>query len=746
MPSILSEYPFTPEEYPATTQLLELTPTQLETIAEQLGSEDPYFLSRLDRIENHLNTDMTFEQYVQLMDGLPCPCSECQQSSGMSVVEFATMFLKKVQEAWSSVLEQCPYTAPPNSPTNQEMHAINGNHLHSNLPFVRDAVDVLNGVHEAYEEIPNIIEHFRGTGKYSSDDAMRHYKKYFSNHPSGKFYDAGTPEYDEWWKIYQDSLKPSQLKKLKKITNKEQHAKNGNQPKWSWKPEHKETNVETIWDREAKGENPAHIAMSMGPSNQEMHAYNGNPPKMGPRTKAQHQRTERKKIRNAKKRAETKAYLKVIKSGAAPRPHNRPQKKNKGVREAGKIDSAEKRLAKKYASFLKNPVFTPPRLGSTGNLPTNLMHGYFRVSYNMSAANNLANATTAIVYISPVMFKQFNTVSNFVSPITIGFTTTNTAVPSAGGATGDYVMSPFNNDEAMKRQVNATANQDYPNALARFVGGSLTLECRCPMTTTAPPFLYGGLLTQFPVSATDPTNADLAKQLIHFNPNQIRSLPNTVDVPGFSVSSVYQPNSNNNLEFNNLVARNASNTNTVGPKMQLSPIPYVGMVNCPTSAIITITASCWFEYQQLSYSDGTTLYDTAQYSGWNKGPKLSTEDVFDHLPKIRSVSTKVIGMGAKANSSSNPLGVFVERPIATTEVDLVQEIKFLREQYEKLRLQIEEEEDEKYFDIEATPTLDKQDTPIYKGLSKSTLDLAMSLKKTLTPGSVTHKTVQSSSQ
>lgn len=749
MPSILSDYPFTPEEYPATTQLLELTPTQLETIAEQLGFEDPDFLSRLDKIEDHLNTDMTFEQYVQLMDGLPCPCSECQQTSGMSVVEFATMFLKKVQEAWSTVLEQCPYTAPPNSPTNQEMHAMNGNHIPTDsnwnyVPGVKPLIELANTAHEIYEDAPRIIHKTFRKGKYSSDEAMRHYKAHFAK--LGKFYEAGTPEYDQWWSEYQNSLKTPQLKKLRKITNKEQHAKNGNPSKWSWKPEHKDLNAETVWDREAKGENPAHIAMSMGPSNQEMHAYNGNPPKMGPRTKAQHAKTERKKIRNAKKRAETKAYLRVIKSGSAPFPQNRPKKKrNKGVREAGKIDSAEKRLALKYASFMKNPVFTPPRLGSTGNIPTNLIHGYFRTSYNMAAANNLVNATTVIAYISPVMFKQFVTVDSFVSPVTVGFTTTNTAFPSAGGATGDYVMHPFTNDEAMKRQVNGSNNANWPNALARLVGGAITVECRCPMTTTAPPFLYGGLLTQFPATNDDLNTVALNKQLIHFSPNQIRSLPTTADVPGFSVSSVYQPDNAKNLEFNNIVARYCSSSNTVGPKMQAAPIPYVGMVNCPTSAVITITASCWFEYQQISFSDAGALYNTAEYSGWNKGPKLSTEDIFDHLPKIRSVSTRIIGMGAKASSATNPLSAFVERP-PTKEINLLDEIKFLREQYEKLRLQIDEEEDEKYFDIEATPSLDKQDTPIYKGLSKSTIDLAMSLKKTLTPGSVTHKTVQSSSQ
>lgn len=719
---------------------------------------------------NSPEPDITFDEFLEQALQYPCPCEECSPDLPFHTIEEAQRSLNYYREIWE-LLASNPtfdYEPPPTSPTNREMHAINGNIEHQrkllhlprpDTPFVRDVVDVLNGAHEMYQEIPQILEHFRGQGKYSSDDAMRHYKKYFAN--KGKFYDAGTPEYDEWWNTYQQTLKPSQLKKLKKITNKEQHAKNGNvqnKLKWEWNPNHPpqlnlkddeaDNDAKIMYEHLQAGDNPAQIIQETGPSNKEMHAYNGNPPKMGPRTKAQHERIARRRLRNAKKRAETKAYLKVIKAGAAPFPARRPNRKKlpKGVKAAAKLESEEKRIANKYMRFLKNPVFAPPRLGSTGNMPTNLVHGYLRRTYDMSAPfNSVTNATCFVACVNPVMFRQFvsSTNQNFVGPIEVGVGTGVTSIPTTGNATADFDVLDFNNATALKRSVIGDTSTDKPNPMARLLGASITLECRCPMSTTAPPFLYAGLLDRYPMEQGSTQTVSNITKIINMKFDSMRNLPESLDEPGFQISSVYQPNSPNDLLFNQFTTRNSSASASAPP----ASIPYVALNNCPTNASVTITVSCWYEVHPNNMVDsGGLSVSTSQYGGWRTGPKVSSEDVFDNLKRFRSVSRRAIGMGAKAVSGVDAYAAILAADHGQTPqqqtIDLIKEIQQLKQEYALLKVKIEEEEDEKYFDCEATPTLDKQEAEPFRGLSKSTIDLAMSIKKSLTPGSVTNKTVQ----
>lgn len=748
--------------------------------------------------------DITFDEFLEQALQYPCPCEECSPDLPFHTIEEAQRSLNYYREIWELLTENpsFDYEPPPTSPTNQEMHAINGNIQHQrkllhlprpDTPFVRDVVDVLNGAHEMYQEIPQIIEHLRGQGKYSSDDAMRHYKKYFAN--KGKFYDAGTPEYDEWWNEYQQSLKPSKLNKMKKITNKEQHAKNGNwdwnpaeknikkqldkfpkpipaikkspkdktkkinAPKWEWKPAHPPqvnlmdsdvaNDTKEVFDHLQAGDNPAKILAETGPTNKEMHAYNGNFPKFGPRTRAQHARTERKKIRNAKKKAETKAYLKVIKAGAGRFPLNKPRAKMpKGVKKAGKLETREDRLAAAYNRAVHSPSMPPPRLGSTGSTPTKLIHGFYKRIIPMSNIDfgtnpTLGNATSFVCFLSPVMFKNFSSSTSYKSPITIGCAATNAKKfddTTGGAGFASLLCEDFTNTTEMKNETLGTSSNSTVSVGARWLTGSVSVECRCPMSTTAPPFIFGGLYPSNVAWTTNTRLADVSKQLSTQTGAQLEQLQSTSEIQGFSGSAVYVPSTADSLLFSGSVAMNDS----AFQSLPLSAIPYIAMNGCPTSATIVVTVSCWFEIQQTK--------DNCYYGGWKLGPKVSTEDIFDRLKRTNAVSKKVIDQGAKtveggALSATAQVEANLSKQQHTApQPSLLDEIKILKEELRHLRVKIEEDEDEKYFECEATPTLDKQEIEPFKGLSKSTIDLAMSIKKSLTPGSVTNKTVHNSFQ
>lgn len=501
-----------------------------------------------------------------------------------------------------------------------------------------------------------------------------------------------------------DALKPPALNRLRKITNKEQHIVNGNfdrdkagKPIWNWD---KEGHYHDLRDPArqldhaiAAGSNPATIKLpvgsssqSMGPSNREMHSYNGNPPKMGPRTKAQTERTQRKRARNRKKRMETKAYLSVIRSGAGRFPQNR-RKLPAGVKAAGAIEKRELAIARKYSSFLRNPVFEPPRLGSTGNTPTMLVHGYYRKALSMAAPfAAVVNATCVSVSINPRIFKQFTSVTDYVCPIVISMTSSGSVVPTIANATGNVLCEAFANETALKNQVLGHNTVGLASPLGRWVGGSITLECRCPMATTAPPFMFGGLLSEYPASSIISGVIKPDSQLSSFAIDNIRNLATSVEVPGFAVSSVYVPNTPNSLNFDaHTACYSTTNTQTI------TAIPYVGLTNCPTTATIEVTVSAWFEVQQnVYYSSGNTV-STGDYAGWAIGPRVSSEDIFDNIRRTPTVSTRMIGMGAKSSSTLSSFAALAaarDKILNPPEPTLHEEIMLLREQYERLRVVI----------------------------------------------------------
>lgn len=716
---------------------------------------------------------ITFKEFLQEALQYPCPCDFCQQETFEDTITSSQHQIESINNAWSDLFEDQEvnnYEPPLISPTNQEMHALNGNQQ------VHDAGNI-EAINRQLAEAKDRLQQGAQPGEIFYKNIPDRFKKHFDLGKLNWLY--GIPDYlsgepdktpptqkeiedfskilDPYMKIrLQARDKAVKLDKSKTITNKEQHATNGNEdifghglmPDWQKtlkiipntkirKPKTTPIPTQVVYDEISRGVNPGKVATSLAPTNKEMHAYNGNP-RYGPRTKAQHQRKERKKVRNVKKRAETKAYLKVIKSGIGKFPQNRP--KGKALKGAAKLESKEQKLAAKYSSFLKTPTYTPPRLGSSGNNPTNLIHGYYRGTFNMSEPfDAVTNATCLLASINPVMFTQFVDATLFSCPIIICATTTPDIVPTISNITGGFKVQSYLNETSMKTAVIGSTTSSTPNPLSRFLGASITLECRCPMTTTAPPFAFGGTLAEYPSKATNPETIDINSMLHNFKIGAVRNLPESLDIPGFNVSSVYVPNTANSLLFNTLTARNSG----TAPLTPVAAVPYVGLTNCPTSAVVTISVSAWFEYQENITTNAGNSVTTADFGGWNVGPKVSTEDIFDHLKRIKPTSNRVIGLGAKSNLATGFTSLLQARAAEQQPptLDLALEISKLKKQYEKLRIQIDEEEDEKYFDTEVTPTLDKQQTPNYSGLSKSTIDLAMSLKKSLTPGSVTNKTI-----
>lgn len=445
---------------------------------------------------------------------------------------------------------------------------------------------------------------------------------------------------------------------------------------------------------------------------------NPGPPKMHTKHKTE---KKAKAKRPAKKQARTTKT--IVKSRPLP----------KGIRGAAKVDSREQRIAKQYATFLRNPVFAPPRLGSSGSTPTQLVHGYFRKSYNMSAPFSLlTNSTCVTACINPVLFRAFNTLTEYQAPITICFTNAGNVLPNLGNAVGDTAVVEFTNAASLKNQVLGTTTLIGNAPLARFVGGCITLECRCPLTTTAPPYMFGGTLSNFPIDSAANKNVPAinpSQQLSAASPDALRALPNSIDVPGMTVSNYYYPSDANSLLFNPLTARNSGNI-IIPP----ATIPYVGMVNCPTSAIVTVSVSGWFEVQPFTLAAGTSPYiTTADYGGWKLGPKVSAEDIFDHLPTFRSLSTRILGTGSKTNTVGSSAYSALFANASPPPKTLEEKFQELEEKYQKLSLRIEDEE-EKYVSLsEPSPS----NTPLGKNrdLSQSTIDLARSIKLMQSNGS-----------
>jgi len=159
------------------------------------------------------------------------------------------------------------------------------------------------------------------------------------------------------------------------------------------------------------------------------------------------------------------------------------------------------------------------------------------------------------------------------------------------------------------------------------------------------------------------------------------------------------------------------------------------MTGCPVTANVTVLVSAYFEVAQNS--------NNINYQGgWSLGPRISTEDIFDNLPKINSVQPKAIALGTKNNSNTMAPQMQLKQLLEPPRESLENRFNNLLDQYnslsntiKKLKIDIpndEDFEDEKYF----------QQSPQYKNLTKSTIDLALSIKDKLTPGSVTSKTIR----
>jgi hypothetical protein len=470
----------------------------------------------------------------------------------------------------------------------------------------------------------------------------------------------------------------------------------------------------------------------MGPTNQEMHATNGNV-YYGPKTEKQHKRAVKKKIR----KKEHKKFKKMISKGRAPFPLPRPKVKlPKGVKAAAKIETEEKRIAARYSRFLKYPALPPPRLGSTGNMPTKLVHGYYKSTFSMAApsfgVNTITNATEFVGFLCPKIVGTFANPSAYFSPIGLGFSNSSSVAffsnAGAGGNSNTFGCPNFLNSTALWNEVGTNADTITPNPMARWLGAAISVECRCPMSTTAPPYLFGGLLPADYSANIGPVSVSTSNQLNQLTTTQIRALPSTQEVQGYEISAVYIPDTPNALQFDPYTA-NGNTSGTLSTGMISSAIPYIGMSGCPTTATITVYVTSWFEIQQTP--------NNANYaSGWRIGPKVSSEDVYDNLKRISPVSNRIVNIGAKqASFSLSSFLMSCRKP--PEEIPLSVKLANLCDEVKQLKLQIEDEEEEKYV------TTSPPDTPKHN-LSQSTINLALALKDRLNPGSVTSKTSKTS--
>lgn len=439
------------------------------------------------------------------------------------------------------------------------------------------------------------------------------------------------------------------------------------------------------------------------PTNKSMHSYNGNV------------KIKVKKYRKPKFKPKVKVKTKtIVKKQLAPK------------------EKEEKRIAVKYANFLKNPVIMPPRLGSTGRMPTKMLHGFYEATFSMASMTlggaAITNSTEFLVFISPAAIVNYSSVTAYASPITI---CANASSSSNFAAATNLLTANFSNSAQLINETgisSSTAGQPP----GRYLGGHVSITCRCPMSTTAPPYMFGGVLpANQSISLSYGNTADPSKQLSFLSTNSIRTLLSTEEVPGFEISSVYVPSTANDLSFtpDYFQYNDASH-------MPIRPIPYVGMSGCPTTATVTVRVSVYYEMLQ------TTL--NAAYGGWSLGPKLSAEDVFDHLPNIKMIKPRALALGSK--TVSNVGGAVAmqlqqlfqpQKPnIQLSLKDLVHQQSLLSNRIAQLSLIIEDEE-EKYI------TTSPLDTPKQNvNLTQSTIDLALAIKDRLTPGSVTSKTTR----
>lgn len=629
---------------------------------------------------------------------------------------------------------------PPNSPTNQDMHAYNGNQFHQHH---HGWGDFIRAAGRGLARSTNPADKFALAGLGSAGligSALGYTSTQNMSKPLSELrvqLFGGVEKHDpnKWQKVLP-----------KTITNKEMHAVNGN-IKHEFGDTWKDTAERVIHSEDdikhhsknkfgdewlANAEKIIHMdGPKRAPSNKEMHTINGNI--YGPMNVGVKEKTHKNQLRRlARKINKQRSNVKVNKKKGRVIVNNKIAIAKRGrrsnvPRKDIKQLKAEDRLAAKYTAFLKNPVFRPPPLGSTGQTPVKLLHGFKEITISMGTLGGLA-CTEFIAFLSPKLFGLFTSVSNYTVPITYGGAVNGTVNFQNVASNSAMVTSDFENLTSLKNEAGNT-NSTSPVPMVRFVGGHVSLRCRCPMSTTAPPYLFGGLLPSQVTAASNPQIVDTSSQLTALTSTAIRALPSTVEIDGFDVSSVYIPGSAKSLDFSNFVAQyNATN-------MDSTAVPYIGMSGCPTTATVTLVVSAWFEIQQNVVNQN--------YSGWQLGPKVSTEDIYDRIKRFKTVNPVLLQEGGKTNSGSRGAAFTIAEFIKPTVYDPQKELDDLRnqlthmnERFKKLTVETNSnsEDDEKFSHV-STP-----ESPQYRSLSRSTIDLALHLKDKLTPGSVTSKT------
>lgn len=657
------------------------------------------------------------------------------------------------------ILLSAQYDAPPDSPTNQEMHALNGNILSREIEdLIYPPVEHYKNRRQSYNPAVNLYNFAKDlkTDRNISirtnilNSAKRYADAQYAQYRADKTGKVAYSTQGNITKTFQPkgfNLFPGDSTRVKlpnfptgpgktKISPSKDNIP-PKQPTYQDAPKRQDNPIYNHEHKEIKQDPflPPTQSITMpsmgvlnpptGPTNKDMHSMNGNI-NYGPFTQKKTARLARRKIRRKIKRKlknNNFNYRPAIRKSAPP--------KIKGEKSAVAKYDREKKLALRYAKFLKNPALPPPRLGSSGSLPTKLLHGFYELTVNMANPNfgnnaALTNCTDLLVFLTPIMTScSTNTVSNFSTPICINVANGPT-ITLNGSTNNTWAGVNYANNTALLGEAGNTASSlGVPQA--RFLGGHVSIKCRCPVSTTAAPYLFGGLLPSVRGNGTNSTAADPTKQLNSYSTSQVRSLLCSQEIEAMQGSAVYLPSSSTVLDFNNFVC-NYTSTNSI----PMAPVPYIGMTGCPTTATVTIYVSSYFEIQQTP--------DNCNYGGWNKGPKLSTEDIFDNLPNINPVKLIALNLGSKVVGGSSGTAVMAQMKAMLDPTPPTIEQKFdnlkvemarLSSMYKELTIQLEDEEDEKYIS-----------SPIqnYQSLSKSTIDLALSLKEKLTPGSVTSKT------
>lgn len=383
-------------------------------------------------------------------------------------------------------------------------------------------------------------------------------------------------------------------------------------------------------------------AMTSKERNRLAHASNGNWRRggkktqrfIGPRSKAHTERINKKKVNRRDRKAAVIINTVEAKTLQQPR---------RSVKAAPEI-TAERRLARVYNAVLRSPVTKPPQLGSTGNMDTKVIHGFYKYTFTLATlatadgfATAVPNATEFFAMLTPSIGVSAG--SNFCAPILFGGATTPGGVFTSNTGTASYGLSGVANATAFNNEVGASTP-------TRLLAAHISLECKCSMVATAQPYIYGGLLPMAaPSSAlvgTDPPVYNGTTSMLALNGGAIRNLTSSIDAKGMNVSTVYQPPSATSLQFNSINAQTPSSAGNYA--IVCTSVPYVGVTGCPTGTTVTLTVSMYWEVQSTQ--------NNMNYSGWSKGPKVSTEDIFDHLSRFPAVSEKVRGTGAKSDGSS----------------------------------------------------------------------------------------------